>query len=244
MFRLKNIIQLNFSLRYFLVFAFAFILFTPIGTLSHEGGHWLAATFFGRDTHFGYGYVSFGTGRYDAELNNIEVKYKREISEKSWFEKKDRYEKILNAYWLEERVTRAAGPLQTMLTGTLALIILFRQRKQIRVQDNLNRVQWILVFLCLFWLRQPFNFCEAGIHFLTTGQLPLNGDEVMLARHFKWNNWLLLSLSAFIGFVILVWVLFYLLPLRFRLTFMAAGLVGGLCGAWLWLQTLGPVLMP
>lgn len=39
--------------------ALAFAIFFPCGMLLHEGGHWIAAKFFGWDTHFAYSRTSF-----------------------------------------------------------------------------------------------------------------------------------------------------------------------------------------
>ncbi|MGV6832650.1 MAG: hypothetical protein ACWA5P_13945 [bacterium] len=47
------------------------------------------------------------------------------------------------------------GPLQTIITGIIGLIIFWR-RKKIN-KNGLRLFDWLGVFLALFWLRQVFN---------------------------------------------------------------------------------------
>jgi hypothetical protein len=55
---------------------------------------------------------------------------------------------------------------------------------------------------------------------------------------------LLLTFTALIGIIILAVVIFKFIPIKQRLTFMAAGLAGGVTGFVLWLILFGKMIMP
>ena len=87
-------------IRCFLLFFFAFVLFTIIGTLSHEWGHVVTAQILGYDTELHYGFMEFNEGKNVAH---------------SLF---------------DELLIRAGGPLQTMITGIFGLIILIYSKRK------------------------------------------------------------------------------------------------------------------
>lgn len=193
-----------------IVLLLSFIFTTIIGTLSHECGHYIAATLMGIKAHISYGMTSF-------------IHYSKNVSSNEWL-------------WII-----VAGPLQTMLTGTVGFLLLF---KFVKPTSNLSFTQWILVFLALFWLRQPANLFSGIANLLATGNYPQNGDEIKLSRHFNIPGLAISIVTAIIGIIISTIVVFKFVPVNQRFTFILAGITGGLIGAFVWLCWLGPVIMP
>lgn len=140
--------------------------------------------------------------------------------------------------------TTMGGPLQTVLTGSIGFILLIIYRKKFRISDGLNFRQWIIIFVSLFWLRQVFNFLSGVFVYFLSGEFSSRSDEVRLAVCFE-LHYLAISIPlAIIGLSIFTYVIFKIIPLQQRLTFMLAGLIGGLLGFYLWLMLIGPVVMP
>lgn len=100
-----------------------------------------------------------------------------------------------------------------------------------------------MIFLTLFWLRQTANFSIWLIDYLSTGDLS-GPDEVYLAKKLELPYWLLMAITGVIGGVVLAIVVFKFIPLRQRFTFIVSGIFGGISGYLLWLELLGPVVMP
>jgi hypothetical protein len=134
-----------------------------------------------------------------------------------------------------------AGPLETILTGTIGFLFLYKSAKPVK---ELTFKQWCLVFLSLFWLRQPANFAIWISGYAVTGRLGLRGDEITLSDHFHWPAWWLVFGTALIGFLVLAFVVSRFIPKQQRLTFILAGLTGGISGYALWLGYFGKIIMP
>jgi len=130
------------------------------------------------------------------------------------------------------------GPLQTVLTGTTGLLLLFLYRRKFDREIKLLPGQWLFVFLTLFWLRQSAN--------LLMGSVSRSGrdDESRIAAYLGLPSSSIGMATGIAGLLILAVVVFRFIPRQQRLTFLAAGLAGGVAGFWLWLIKLGPVLMP
>lgn len=203
-------LPLRFNLKLFVILFVVFIVFTCIGTLSHELGHIAIAKILGYETHLGYGYMN--------------------------------YDKANGANMNDSLLIRIGGPLQTMLTGTIGLILLFLWRKKFNLEQSLSWGQWALIFITLFWLRQSANMIMATPGLLA-GRL-LRGDESYIAYLLRWPLYSVSVVTGFIGLWVLATVILRFIPRKHRLTFMLAGLTGGVTGFWLWLIKLGPVLMP
>jgi hypothetical protein len=203
-------LPLRFDLKLFVVLFVVFIVFTCIGTLTHEMGHIAIAKMLGYETHLGYGYMNYD------KTNGHNLKNGLFIS--------------------------IGGPLQTMLTGTIGLTLLFLRRKKFNLEQNLSWGQWALIFITLFWLRQSTNMIMS-IPGLLAGRL-LGGDEFRIAYLLRWPLSSISVVTGLIGLLVLATVILRFIPQKHRVTFMLAGLAGGVTGFWLWLIKLGPVLMP
>jgi hypothetical protein len=134
-----------------------------------------------------------------------------------------------------------AGPLQTMLTGTIGFIFLNSLPKP---TSRLSLGQWTLVFVTLFWLRQSANFVVGIGTYLLTGKKAENGDEIRLSYYLNWPEWSIVSVTGLVGFIVLAFVLFKFIPKSLRLTFILSGLIGGISGYILWLVYFGKLIMP
>ena len=135
----------------------------------------------------------------------------------------------------------AGGPLQTMLTGTIGVLLSLRIPRSI---ERLSTVQWTIVFLALFWLRQSANLVVGSASLLLSSKQSIRGDEIRLAYGLGLPGWSLALVTGLIGFGVLYYITFRVIPRQQRITFLAAGLIGGVLGYILWLHLLGPVIMP
>lgn len=136
------------------------------------------------------------------------------------------------------------GPAQTMLTGTLGLCLLFLLRSYFQARQRLSFIQWCLVFMTLFWLRQTANLVVGIGIYLFRGHLSQGSDEVKLARYWQLPDETISIITGCLGALVLAIVVFKFIPQQQRLTFIIAGLLGGITGYMLWLKWLGPVIMP
>lgn len=211
---LKRFIVFKIEVKLLLFLIVAFIFATVVGTVSHEYGHFLAAKLRGFNTEVHYGYTSY---IYDGNLRKVDDF--------------DRFICILG------------GPVQTMLTGTFGLIFLFFYQKS-NHSSILNKKQWILIFLSLFWLRQTANLMTWIVGYLFTGKYSVRGDEIKLARYLELRDWSIILPTALLGFIVAVIVIFKFIPMQQRFTFMVAGLIGGISGFIIWLELLGKIIMP
>lgn len=193
----------------------SFIAATIIGTLSHEFGHYIVAKFQGYDARINYGATFWQSPDGDHPI-----------------------------FPSSQIAMILGGPIQTILTGTIGLVILFLYRKNFYQADKLSLGQWSIIFLSLFWLRQTANFCTwVGGYFLN-GDFSSRGDEIRIANYFELPNWTVISITAIIGAFILAIITFKFIPPRQRTTFLTAGLAGGITGYVFWLVLFGKYIMP
>jgi hypothetical protein len=80
-------------------------------------------------------------------------------------------------------------------------------------------------------------------HLITRGQSH-HGDEIDIASILQIPWWSLVVATGLIGGLVLYVVIFEFVPRTQRLTFIAAGMAGGLSGYVLWLYLLGPAVLP
>lgn len=137
-----------------------------------------------------------------------------------------------------------AGPLQTMLIGTIGILFLLVYRKNFQNKTALSVNQWAIVFTTLFWLRQVMNFAVWMGGYWLNGNFSDSPDEIRLAQQLELPVWSITCLTAITGLIILAWVFFKFIPDKQKMTFILSGFTGGLVGYVLWLKILGPLLMP
>ncbi len=232
------------NIRLFLFLAFTFICFTIIGTLTHEFGHYAAAKYVGLQPTLHFQSVDSKLSENEIELDKILALYQKEIDAKKDFPAKKRYDTIIELETKNDFIQTAAGPFQTMLTGTIGFILLLVYRKKFFASQKLNIKQWLLVFFSLFWLREVFNTTVAICLLMITKEKEFYGDEFILSQHFLLPNFTLPIITAIIGIIICLIVVFKFIPSSQRKIFISAGIVGGLIGFVLWMYIVGPILLP
>jgi hypothetical protein len=206
--------HINFKL--LLSLSLGFFLFTIIGTLSHELGHFSVAR----------------SLDYNAEINY----------QSCWHTQKQNtvYENPSR----DVALIKMAGPLQTMLTGSLGVFLLFRIKRDFVSDKELNFKQWFFIFLTLFWSREVFNFLMEFAIYFKDGYFPTRGDEESLALHFDLPLFAIAEPTAIAGSIVLGVVFFKFIPLRYRTTFLLAGVLGSAGGYYFWMVKYGPLIMP
>lgn len=193
----------------------SFIAATIIGTLSHEFGHYIVAKYQGYEVRINYA----ATFARSPDPNNPIVPY-------------------------SPIAITLGGPIQTMLTGTIGLVLLILYRKTFYQANRLSLGQWAIIFLSLFWLRQTANFCTwLGGYFLN-GKFSSGGDEIHVANYYDLPIWTVISTTAVIGAFVLAIITFKFIPSSQRITFLMTGLSGGIAGFYLWLIQFGKYIMP
>jgi hypothetical protein len=238
-------IPVIFEKRLFLFLFFGFIIATVIGTVSHEAGHYLAGKILGfKGLRISYKYTFIdSTMPTMSKLEQLYKRYPAGIKNNQPFPEKNLFDSLVKKDQREILWFDIGGPLETMLVGTIGFLLLIVFRKRYFQQEVLAFWQWVLIFLSLFWLRQVFNFV-CTIALFATGRIRYIADEFRIAAYLHCNRWSVTTVTAAIGVVILGIVAFKFVPAKERLTFLAAGLAGGIAGAVLWLVVLGPVFMP
>lgn len=239
------------------ILSIVFILFVPIGTISHEYGHIAVARYLGYDTTLHYGSAGhFPKGFYDDKdviaALNLTKEY-RNTAYESWpediKEKVKAYNKIINERYYPEESNHSlfiaiGGPLQTMLTGMIGLLILFWRRRLI-YKNGLQLLDWLAVFLSLFWLRELFNLVASiGWELISPNGTWFGGDEYIISQKLNlWPGTISIILAA-MGAMVAFYVIFKIIPKKIRPTFIISGLIGGISGFILWMQIIGPKIMP
>jgi hypothetical protein len=194
---------------------FSFILATIIGTLLHELGHFAVAKYFGYDAHISYDRTSW-----------------RLINEPGVNISQHRLLMI------------AGGPMQTILTGTIGMVLLLINYRSFATAHRLSYWQWIQVFFSLFWLRQIANglFWLAG--YLINGRFSSRMDEIRLAERLQLPAWLFVVTTGIAGMIVLIVVLKWFIPKNQLTSFIAAGLMGSITGYPLWFELIGKYILP
>lgn len=217
---------------------------TVVGTVTHELGHYTAAKIIGHEAKINYAQTFSDNPTLSSELKLIYDKYYDDINENNDFPLKERFQVLRSQQIEEAKITSLGGPLQTIFTGTLGFILLLRNRKNIYKNGKLKLIGWIYIFLSLFWLRQVTNFLVAIASLIITKETHISGDEMSLALLYKLPIWSIQTITGIIGMIICGYIFFYIIPKAQRLTFIIAGLLGGIAGYYLWLIEYGKIIMP
>lgn len=246
---------LLFCFKRFAYLALTFILFTIIGTISHEYGHILVAEYYGYKTTLHYGSMHYDQPASETYDSLMAIAYRNGVAIRngSSFAEKDRYDSLQNFYFENIYINKpkyhriqilVGGPLQTFITSIVGIFILTFRRMNI-IQSGLTLVDWIGVFLALFSLRFVANaFLSIIKEFCQPNGYYFGGDEARLAKALGWYEGAIAVPMAIIGLIIAAWVIFTIVPKQYRLTFILSGLIGGVIGYLIWLKWLGPIILP
>jgi len=228
----------------FLPIAIAFTLFTIIGTISHEYGHIVVAKYLGYETELHYGSMNYNRSQEEIQFGEIYEKYKFSIQNNEEFPEKARYQKLAKKLYYDNLFIAIGGPFQTILTGTIGLILLLFRRKKI-LQNGMKFIDWLYVFLSLFWLREVCNLTMSVYSSIVKGQKSyFGGDEKNIALMLDIPQGSVAIPLAIIGLCIALFVIFRVIPKEQRMSFIIGGVLGGVTGFILWLQILGPIILP
>jgi len=147
----------TFDRKLFIILIAAFVFTTVIGTLSHELGHYIVAKSLGYKANIHYASTDwYDPGTVDS-MNAVISKYRKQIEDGASFPGKEKYDRLVHKYSHDDALITIGGPVQTILTGIIGLILLFVWRNSFRSRQKLTSRQWMLVFITLFWLRQTAN---------------------------------------------------------------------------------------
>ncbi len=241
---MKPLLQLKIYPKLFTKLVLSFIFFAIIGTLSHEFGHYLAARYLEYEARIDYRSTWITGGAGFDEMVEIATKYDKEIRSGKPFPEKLKYEILVANYEKHDVFIVAAGPLQTMLTGTFGFILLLIYTRKQKPELILNFTSWLLVFLSLFWLRQIACMVTEIFFYLLNGEFHDSGDEVKLSLYYALPAETIYMVTSLIGALIVGYVIFKIIPANYRFTFLLSGIVGGSAGALLWFGWLGPLVLP
>ena len=245
----KKYAEIEFTFDYKLsVYLFlSFILFTVIGTLSHEYGHHIAGNIVGVKTRVNYAYtipIDYEGNKRIKEIRELEKYYYiyKAINLENIYRVKQ--QDILRKMNNDNILFTLGGPLQTMLTSIIGLIFLYIFRKKYFAAIRLAFWQWLIIFISLFWLRQSANMFVGLFFHLINGRAGTRSDELKLARDFGLPPETLSIITGLIGLIILAIVVFKFIPVKQRFTFLLSGLIGGVTGYYLWLIQFGKIILP
>lgn len=198
------------------------------GTLSHETGHFMAAKSVGYEARINYAYTYTHVPSASTD---------------------DSAARTLKALWIT-----SAGPLLTIITGTIGLMILFIKKRKQKLHLHAFGWDWLLVFITLCWLRQPVNLATrlmkkllvvADVLARDSQQLQESGgDEIVIAKALGLPSLSIEIATAAAGLGVLCLVLFKILDKNIRYVFLSGLAAGGVLGYYLWLIWLGPILLP
>ncbi len=237
---MKSLLAYTVKPRLFALLALGFVLATIVGTVSHEASHYFAAKHYGSKPELHYAMVSFKTNPEKQQLKDYYEANHKKIASPETTAEKTYFRKNLKIYYQKYFYIILAGPAQTMLTGIIGIFLLWYWTKR---SSNFNIKHWLAVFLAFFWSRQVLNFLMSIPNFWQ--QYPsIRSDESKLSAYLRLPYWTIGAITAVIGLILLLWVVFYKMPKEYRPSFIIAGVVGSTLGWTLWMHILGPVILP
>lgn len=236
--------KISINIKHLIFLTFAFILFTVIGTVSHEYGHIITAKSLGYKTTLHYGSMNYKKLELNKKLIEIYNENKNAIENKFNFVQKMEYQKGIEKLQSDRLLITAGGPLQTTLTGIIGLLILlFRRNKTTKYE--LKLIDWFAVFLSLFWVREVFNLIMSiSSEIISPNGSYFGGDEKNISDIFNLWSGTISVILGIIGIVVSIFIVFKVVPKKLRLTFILSGFIGGIVGFILWMDILGPKILP
>lgn len=233
----------KFDLKLSIKLIFTFMIFTVIGTLSHELGHYYVAKYNGYDARINYKSAKYYNYEFDDFITENNNKYRYELKNNLDFPTRIEYFDLIEKNRRHHFYFSLGGPVQTILTGTIGLIFLIFYKNKLISDDIIKIGGWILIFLSLFWLRQSANLTMILYSYLINGAFTASSDEVKIAEYLGFSKISIVLITGIIGFLVLSYVI-YILPNKIKLTFIISGLLGGVLGFYLWLIKFGKIILP
>jgi hypothetical protein len=204
----------NKEKRLFFYLAAGSFLAFIVGILSHELGHCVASKFFGYSPILSFDHSSFGFPDGEDAPHDCVV------------------------------MILAAGPLLTIMIGTIGFALLGWFRRRDRREKDLKTFEWLLVLLASFWLREFANLCMWFTKIYFFYSISLKSDEMKIAGLLRWPDWSIFVISGMISAGVFIATIKKFIPSNQQPVFLSAILTGGILGELLWIQWLGPILLP
>lgn len=230
------------KIRFAIVIYLSFILFTIIGTLSHEFGHFIVGRYLGSKTSIHYGYTSWGKSELYDKIIKIYTENKDAIDAKKEFPQKRELEILTTQSSKNSFLMTLGGPLQTMFTGTIGILLILVIKKRYQFASKLSH--WLCLFLALFWLRQPANLTSWILSKPFNGRYSTRADEIRLAQYLELPQSSIIWVTGVLGLMISSVAILKFVPKVKLITFCISGFLGGISGYVLWLKILGPIVLP
>lgn len=228
--------------KFAIIIYFTFILFTVIGTLTHEFGHFIVGRYLGYNSTIHYGFTSTGTNQINEKLFKIYLRNKKAINAKNNFSEKQEFESLIEENTRNYYLFTLGGPSINIIIGSIGFIlILFIRRRHLFATSKFH---WLCLFLTFFWMRQPNNLVTWIMKTPITGSNILNGDEIKLARHLNLPSGTIIWITGILGLLICGYTILKFVPKDKLRTFLVSGFLGGVSGIILWFKILGPIILP
>ena len=239
--------KIGIDIKKFLILSGTFVFFTIIGTLSHELSHIAVAKLLGYKTTLHYGSMDYKYGHspnLSDKLVEIYTQNETEIENGIDFEQREFYENGFEKIRSHGLLIAIGGPAQTVLTGIICLLILFFRRKKIR-ENGFKLLDWLAVFLSLFWLREIFNLLIGFVNeIIAQNGNYFGGDEKNISLLLNLHPGAIPIILGITGLLVSIGIIFHTVSKKLRPTFILSGLVGGTFGFILWMEIVGPRLLP
>lgn len=178
------------------------------------------------------------------DLENYYDKNIDKIMSKKPSVEKEKFKRLYETGKKESLLIVLGGPIQTMITGTIGLLWLWYNRKKIAVKAELSLKEWIAVLIAFFWSRQLFNLLTGLLFYVLRGTVSKMDDESRIGLYFGAPVGTVNIATGLVSLVLLLWVIFFIIPKNQRLSFILAGCAGSLFGFIIWMQWIGPVVLP
>jgi len=136
------------------------------------------------------------------------------------------------------------GPIQTMITGLIGFLVLYL-RKETWTKSSFGIINWIAVFMGLFWSRQIFNLLIGIFNYLFGhASTPFGGDEAKISNILNMPSGTIGIVTGIIGMVVCSIIVFKVVPKHDRLIFLLLGIFGSAIGYMIWFEIIGPKILP
>ena len=188
--------------------------------------------------------MNYDNSNLNDKLDSIYFKNRYQIENRLPYEQKIEFEKGIEKLESDSIKITLGGPLQTISTGLIGLILILLRKKRIK-NSGVKILDWLGIFLALFWLREVFNLIHSiGFEILYNEGNYFGGDERYISEYFNLGSGTIPIILGIIGIIVSIYIVFKIIPWKFRLTFIVSGFIGGITGFILWFQFLGPILIP
>lgn len=237
--------------KFFLFTTILSLLLVPIGTLTHELGHFFVAKSIGVEAKVTYKstvllpYENLHlTVKDEVDRTLLPCSSERFLSSSyfDWYElsfllKPDTRETYLQ-YLRDLKLVTFGGPLVTIIIGSIAFTFLLIRVKTITLNSPISA--FVLGLLSLFWLRELLTLFVS----LFIKKINVNfSDEVILAKLFNLPS---LSIISFLGLIsLLVFIkVITMYEKKIRSIFILSLGVGSFLGYIIWFGILGKLILP